>query len=114
MNYLLAHIPDFSTWTTSHIIIAVVAMLGALLMIYGVFLESERRQDLVFLVAGGCLFVYATYIQNKLFAVAMFGFSAASLVEFIEILLGKHHHVCYPSDAVKDPKGKIYQIPGKQ
>ncbi len=108
MDYLLSHLPDFSTWSETQLLIYIVALLGVVLHIYGVFLEAERRQDLVFVIGGACLFVYATYIQNKIFAIAMFGFSVASLIEFIEILLGKHRHVCYPSDMVKDPKGKIY------
>ena len=108
MDFLLSHLPDFSTWSMTQIIIAVVAGLGAILLVYGVFLESERRQDLVFIIGAGCLFVYATYIQNKLFAIVMFCFALASLFEFIEILLGKHHHVCIPTNEMKNPKGKIY------
>ncbi len=108
MEFILSHLPDFSTWDLTHIIIAVVGVLGMVLLVYGVFLESERRQDLIFIIGSGCLFVYATYIQNKLFALTMFGFGVASLFEFVEILLGKHHHVCVPTDVIKDPKGKMY------
>lgn len=71
-------------------IIYVVAGLGAILMIYGVFLETERRQDAVFLIGAGCLLVYALSIGNLIFTIAMAGFFLAALTEFIEILLGIH------------------------
>ena len=109
MNFLLTKLPDFSNWPTAQIAIYVIAALGVVLLVYGVFLEAERRQDLVFILAAGCLFAYATYIKNHIFGIAMLGFGAASLIELIEIMLGKHHHVCYPTDMVKDPKGKFYQ-----
>ncbi len=110
MEYLFSHLPDFSTWTNTQFIIYIIAALGVLLHIYGVFLETERRQDLVFWIAGACLFVYATYIQEKVFAIAMFGFAAASMIKFIEIMLGVHHHVRDLSVDHTDPKGKIYKV----
>ncbi len=106
MDYLLAHLPDFSSWSETQFIIYIIAALGVVLHIYGVFLETARRQDLVFWIAGGCLFVYATYMQEKLFAIAMFGFAAASMIKFIEIMMGKYHQ----DPAIKDPKGKIYKV----
>lgn len=110
MEYLFTHLPDFSTWTTVQFIIYIVAALGVLLHIYGVFLETARRQDLVFWIAGACLFVYATYIQEKVFAIAMFGFAAASMIKFIEIMLGIHHHKRNPDADHIDPKSKIYKV----
>ncbi|HAT03545.1 MAG TPA: hypothetical protein DCS29_02085 [Candidatus Magasanikbacteria bacterium] len=71
-------------------LIYIVAALGIILITYGVFLETERRQDLVFLVGALCLFDYALYIGNRIFMIAMAGFALASLVEFIEILIGLH------------------------
>ncbi len=106
MEFLLSHLPDFSTWTSTQFIIYLIAALGVIMHIYGVFLETARRQDLVFWIAGGCLFVYATYIGDKLLAVAMFGFALASMIKLIEIMRGTYHH----APAVKDPKGKIYKV----
>ncbi len=96
------------TWPLSQIIATVIAFLGALLIIYAVFLEAERRQDLVFIVGGSCLFGYALWINNAIFMLAMGGLVLASLFELIQILTGRHHHVCFPSDVVKNPKGKLY------
>ena len=73
-------------------IIYIVAGVGAVLITYGVFLEQERRQDLVKFIGAACLFVYALYIGSKLFMVAMAGLGIASLVEFIEIYVGLHKH----------------------
>lgn len=78
----------------------VVAGLGAILLIYGVFLETERRQDAVFLIGAGCLLVYALSIENLIFTIAMAGFFLAALVEFIEILLGIHK--CKNCEAKQD------------
>ncbi len=72
--------------------IYVVAGLGCVLIAYAVFLELERRQDLVFMVGAGCLFVYALYVQNIIFMIAMAGLFLATLVEFTEIYIGLHKH----------------------
>ncbi|MBI5222675.1 MAG: hypothetical protein HY980_04255 [Candidatus Magasanikbacteria bacterium] len=65
-----------------------VAGLGVILLTYGVFLETERRQDAVFLIGAGCLLVYALSIGNLIFTIAMAGLFLAALIEFVEILLG--------------------------
>jgi len=76
------------------IIIYVVAGIGALLLTYGVFLEAERRQDAVFIIASACLLVYSLWIGNTIFSIAMAGLLVGSLIELAEILTGKHKHVC--------------------
>jgi hypothetical protein len=65
----------FSTmpWPLFDIIMNVIAGLGAILLTYGVFLEAERRQDAVFIIASGCLLVYSVWIGNKIFSLAMIG-----------------------------------------
>lgn len=68
------------------------AALGAVLVTYAIFLELERRQDLVFAVGAYCLLIYAIYINNALFVIAMLGLFTASVVEFIEIYVGLHKH----------------------
>ena len=84
--FLESIIPQLPS-TMLQTIIYVVAGLGAILLIYGVFLEAERRQDVVFLISAGCLLVYALSIGNLIFTVAMAGFFLAALVELLEILL---------------------------
>ncbi|MFA6548191.1 MAG: hypothetical protein WCT11_04640 [Candidatus Magasanikbacteria bacterium] len=74
------------------IAINIVAVVGVILHIYGVFLEKERNRDLVFIIGGTCLFIYSLWIRNKIFSLAMGGFTLASLIEFIEILTGHHKH----------------------
>lgn len=86
---LLSSLP----WPLLDTVINVVAGLGVLLLIYGVFLEAERRQDAVFMVASACLLVYSLWIGNKIFSLAMAGLFIGSLIELIEILTGKHKHV---------------------
>ena len=55
------------------IIMYVVATLGVILLTYGVFLEAERKQDAVFIIASGCLLVYALWINSLIFSLAMAG-----------------------------------------
>lgn len=97
--FLESIIPQLPT-TMLQTIIYVVAGLGAILLIYGVFLEIERRQDAVFLIGAGCLLVYALSVGNLIFTIAMAGFFLAALVEFIEILLGIHK--CKNCEAKQD------------
>ncbi len=84
----------FPTLPTSpaETMIYVVAFLGSLLLAYGVFLETERRQDLVFFLGATCLLVYAVYIESLIFVIAMGTFALNSMIEFIEILVGLHKH----------------------
>ncbi|PIZ95425.1 MAG: hypothetical protein COX80_04455 [Candidatus Magasanikbacteria bacterium CG_4_10_14_0_2_um_filter_33_14] len=88
LNSIFPNLPN----STIELLIYVVAALGTVLITYAVFLEIERRQDLVFFVGASCLFVYALFIGNKVFMVATAGLAIASLVEFIEILIGLHKH----------------------
>ena len=74
------------------LVIYIVAGLGTVLLIYGVFLGKETRQDAVFAIGAGCLFVYALWIGNRIFMVAMGVFSIASLIELIEIMVAYHKH----------------------
>lgn len=81
------------------IMTVVCAMLGSVLLIYAVFLEQEHRRDLAILVGAVCLMIYALFIKDTFFVVAMGGLALASLVEFIEIAFGLHKHS--PSDLKK-------------
>jgi hypothetical protein len=91
MDFLFNLFPGLP-WDNVVVAMNMVAMAGATLHIYGVFLETERRRDVVFIVGGVCLFIYALWIRNNIFALAMGGFTIASLVELIEILTGRHKH----------------------
>ncbi len=87
-----ANILSTMPWPLLDTIMNVVAGLGAILLTYGVFLEAERRQDAVFIVASACLLVYSLWIGNKIFSIAMAGLFIGSAVELAEILTGKHKH----------------------
>lgn len=70
----------------------IVATLGIVLLTYSIFVEAEHRRDLLRIVGAGGLAVYAMYIGNLIFLLTMGGIFVASLIEFIEIYLGLHHH----------------------
>jgi hypothetical protein len=74
------------------IIMNVVASLGAILVTYGVFIESERKQDIIFTIGAACLLVYALWVGNTILSVAMAGLSIGSFIELVEIMLGRHVH----------------------
>ncbi len=93
-------------WPLFDIIMNVVAGLGAILLTYGVFLEAERRQDAVFILASACLLVYSLWLGNKIFSLAMIGLFVGSWIELIEILTGHHKHVCYPEDRREQTESK--------
>lgn len=71
-------------------LIYVVAALGIIMLTYAIFLETERRQDIVLFLGAACLLVYALTIANRIFMIAMAGIMLASAVEFIEIMIGLH------------------------
>lgn len=79
-------------WPLLEIVITVVAGLGAILLTYAIFLESERHQDATITVGAGCLLVYALWIGNKIFTVAMAGIMIGAFIELLEILFGRHIH----------------------
>lgn len=83
------------------IVLNVLAGLGAILITYAVFLEHETRQDIVLAIGSFCLLVYALWIGNAIFSLAMGGVFLASMVEFVEILIGWHE----PTGT--NPKSKI-------
>ena len=90
MNFLTSITPNILDMT--EVIVFVVGAIGAVLLAYAVFVETEHRSDLIRVIGAGSLCVYALYIGNLLFSVAMGGVFLASLVEFIEIYLGLHIH----------------------
>jgi len=92
-------------WPLIDIITNVVAGLGAILLTYAIFVEAERRQDAVITVGAGCLLVYALWIGNKIFSVAMAGLMIGSFIELVEILLGRHVHSRELISEYKCPSG---------
>ncbi|KKW42745.1 MAG: hypothetical protein UY92_C0004G0081 [Candidatus Magasanikbacteria bacterium GW2011_GWA2_56_11] len=78
--------------TLAETLVYVAAAAGAIMITYGVFLEQERRQDLVKFIGAACLFVYALFTGDKIFMIAMAGLGLASLIEFAEIMFGLHKH----------------------
>lgn len=102
----LASIFPALPWPLIDVVMNVVAGLGAILITYAVFLEAERRQDAAFAVGSACLLIYALWIGNKIFTVAMAGLMLASLIELIEIMLGRHVHSEELVEKYKHPQGK--------
>lgn len=74
------------------LLIYVTGILGAVVLVYSQFVEAENRRDLIRLVGALALFVYAFYVEDKLFMGVTLGIALACLIEFIEIYLGYHKH----------------------
>ena len=90
-------------WPILDIIMNVVAGLGAILLTYAIFLEAERRQDAIFVIGASCLLVYALWIGNKIFSLAMAGVAIGAFIELIEIMLGRHPHTREMTEKYKNP-----------
>ncbi len=65
------------------------------LVVYGFFLETEKRQDILFMIGFFGLFVYAIYIANPIFILLSLGIFCAATIELIEIIVGIHKHEKY-------------------
>lgn len=93
-------------WDFFDVIMNVVAGLGAILLTYAIFLEAERRQDAILVIGSACLLVYALWLGNTIFSVAMAGVMVASFIELLEIMTGRHVHSTDMVEDYKNPKGK--------
>jgi len=78
------------------LVLNILGGLGAILITYAVFLEHETRQDIVLAIGAFCLLVYALWIGNAIFSLAMGGLFLASMVEFVEIMIGMHTPIGTP------------------
>jgi hypothetical protein len=103
MNTIFSLFPNLP-WSDTEIVLNITAGVGAILLIYGIFLEAEHKQDLVFFFGATMLGVYAYWIGNKIFTVAMIGFGLGSLVEYLEIIFGRHVHSEELVKKYKNPK----------
>ena len=92
-------------WNALEIILNVLAGLGAVMVTYAIFLEAERKQDTVLAIGSACLLIYALWIGNMIFTVAMAGIFLASFVELIEILMGRHPHGDSLVEEYRHPEG---------
>lgn len=84
-------IPTLPT-SLAEIFIFVGAYLGIIFLVYSVFIEQEHRQDIIRMLGSGGLLIYAIYLDNLIFIIAMGAVGLASLIEFIEIATGLHKH----------------------
>lgn len=96
--------PYIPTSSLPETLIYVIGGIGAILLIYAIFLDVESRQDLVMLIGASCLLVYALFLRNLIFAVAMAGVALASIFEFVEIYTGLHKHSPKDFERVKKLK----------
>ena len=88
---LSGYLPNLATtWQAAFLYVG--AILGIILMTYSILVEQEHRQDIIRLLGAGGLLVYAIYIRDLFFIIAMAAVAIMSLIEFIEIYLGLHKH----------------------
>ena len=88
---LLNFLPNLpQSWQGMFLLVG--AIIGTIMLVYAVFIEQEHRQDLIRMLGAGGLLVYAVFIEDIFFIIAMGAVALASLVEFIEILTGLHRH----------------------
>ena len=87
LQNLIPQLPSFPV-----LLIYIGSMLGTILLCYAIFLEKEYKQDLALVIGAALLFIYAWYIKNIFFMISMGGLCIAALVEYTDIMIGKHKH----------------------
>lgn len=74
---------------------AILGIICTFFVVYGLFLETEKRQDIFFMIGFFGLFVYAIFISSPIFVIMTLGMFMASSIELIEIIVGIHKHEKY-------------------
>lgn len=93
-------------WPILDVAVKVVGFIGALLFMYAILLEEERRQDAVFVVGSACLLVYSLVFANAVFTLLSAGVFLVSGRELIQLFRGKHHHSTTLVEEYKHPEHK--------
>jgi len=103
MDYIFSLFPTLPA-PLLDIIVYVLAGLGVVLVTYAIFLEAERRQDAIWVIGSLCLLVYAVWIGNLIFSIAMIGIALAAFIELMEIMMGRHLHSAELVEQYKHPE----------
>lgn len=93
-------------WPILDIGVKVIGFTGALLFMYAILLEEERRQDAVFVVGSACLLAYSLVFGNAIFTLVSAGVLLVSGRELIQLFRGRHHHSSTLVEEYKHPEHK--------
>ncbi|HQF57552.1 MAG TPA: hypothetical protein PK831_03595 [Candidatus Magasanikbacteria bacterium] len=91
LENLIPNLPQLNM----EIIVTALAIVCTFLIIYGLFLESEKRQDILYIIGFFGLFIYALFISSPVFVFTCLGMFVAATVELIEIMMGIHQQEKY-------------------
>jgi len=91
LENLIPNLPQLNM----EIILLALAIVCTFLIIYGLFLESEKRQDILYIIGFFGLFIYALFISSPVFVFTCLGMFVAATVELIEIMMGIHQQEKY-------------------
>ena len=64
-------------------------VIGLVLITYGIFAKSEKRQDWIFVFGGLGLLVYSIYLKDIIFIILQSVFILASLIEILKLSKAK-------------------------
>ncbi len=92
---LLENILPNLSQSTLGLFMVILGIVCTFFVVYGFFLETEKRQDIFFMIGFFGLFIYATFISNPIFILASLGLFFAATIELIEIIVGIHKHEKY-------------------
>ncbi len=59
----------------------ILGAIGLLLITWGIFIDKETRQDVIFALGGAALLVYSISLRDPIFIPLQIVFIAASLIE---------------------------------
>ena len=105
INWVSQQIPGLPI-SYIEIAVIIVGVMGALILMYGVLLEAERRQDAVFVVGAAALFVYGLAHGDYVIIFAMGGMFLIAGRELIQIMRGRHHHGIIDVQEYEHPENK--------
>jgi len=58
---------------------------GLLLISYGLWIQREKRQNIVFMIGGACLLAYSIFLGDIIFVLLQCVFIISALLEFIKL-----------------------------
>lgn len=104
LENILPNLPQ----SNMEIFVTALAIACIFLVIYALFLESEKRQDILFMIGFFGLFVYAVFISSPIFVLMCLGMFVAATIELIEIIMGIHKQEKYDlKKIVREGRQKI-------
>lgn len=61
-----------------------IGALGIILISFGILIKNRERQDIFYILGGGCLEAYSLYIRDPIFIILQIIFTLSAIYDFIK------------------------------